>query len=54
MAAGTVVWVIDPELQRVEVYVSGQPPKALNVDEMLDGGAALPGFSLPLSVIFAE
>jgi Uma2 family endonuclease len=53
-AAGTLVWVIDPARQRVEVYQSGQPPKILTGDETLGGGDVLPGFTLSVSSIFAE
>jgi Uma2 family endonuclease len=48
LAAGTVVWVVRPHAQRVEVYVPGQPVRILGIDDRLDGGAVLPGFSLPV------
>jgi Uma2 family endonuclease len=53
-AAGALVWVIDPDRQRVEVYQSGKPPKILTGDDTLDGGDVLPRFALTVSSIFAE
>lgn len=54
LAAGTLVWVIDPDKQRVEVYLSGQPAKILGINDTLDGAHVLPGFSLSVGSIFAE
>ena len=54
LRAGTVVWVIDPDLKRVEVYAPDQAPKPLGMKDTLDGGAVLPGFKLPVSDIFPE
>lgn len=52
LAAGTVVWVVYPATQTVEVYAPGQPGRTLTIKDTLDGGAILPGFSLPVSAIF--
>lgn len=54
LAAGTVVWVVDPEKQVVEVHAPGQPVQVLDADGTLDGGAVLPGFTLKVSEIFPE
>jgi Uma2 family endonuclease len=54
LAAGTVVWLVLPETKMVEVYAPGQPVRLLRVDDTLDGGAVLPGFTLPLKDIFAD
>jgi Uma2 family endonuclease len=54
LLAGTVLWVVDPDLKRVEVYVPGQTPKTLGIDDVLDGGNVLPGFSLAVRDIFPE
>lgn len=54
LAAGTVVWLIDPEMQQVEVYVSGQPARVFGINDTLEGGDVLPGFTLAVSRIFAE
>lgn len=52
LAAGTTVWVVDPEEKTVEVYVPGQPVKVFDENATLDGGDVLPGFSLPVKKIF--
>lgn len=54
LAAGTVVWLVLPEVKEIEIFVPGQARRVVRMDETLDGGDVLPGFSLPLSVIFAE
>ncbi len=50
--AGTTVWVLYPDTQEIEVFVPGQPSKSLHIGDTLDGGALLPGFSVPLAEIF--
>lgn len=52
LAAGTVAWAVFPLAQRIEVYVPGQPVRILNINDTLDGGAVLPGFTLPVREIF--
>jgi Uma2 family endonuclease len=54
LAAGTVAWVVDVDRQRVEVYQPGQVPVILNLNETLEGGAVLPGFTLALHDLFAD
>ncbi len=54
MAAGTLLWVVYPENKDVEVYTPGQPMKRVGLNGVLDGGAVLPGFTLPVKVIFGE
>jgi Uma2 family endonuclease len=54
IAVGTVVWVIDPDRQRVEVYRPGQAVTVLGAGATLDGGDALPGFTLALADLFAD
>ena len=53
LAAGTVVWVVDPG-KRVEVHRSGQPVQILGINDTLDGGALLPGFELSVAQILAK
>lgn len=53
LAVGTIVWVVYPAARRVEVYAPGQPVKIFRENDTLDGGAALPGFTLAVSRIFA-
>lgn len=54
LRAGTVVWVVDPETKRVTVYTPDAAPRAYSLEETLDGGAVLPGFTLPVKQIFGE
>lgn len=52
IAAGTIVWVVDPELQTIEVYTPGQKTITLNTEDTLTGGDTLPGFELAVKDIF--
>lgn len=54
LSVGVVVWVVDPEDKYVEIYVPGQAAKVLGEKDTLDGGAVLPGFTLPVKDIFPE
>lgn len=52
--AGTsLVWQVNPEKKSVEVFTSPTRSKVLSIGDTLDGGSLLPGFTLPLSVLFA-
>jgi Uma2 family endonuclease len=53
-AAGTVVWLIDYRTESITVFVPGQEQRTLNLDDVLDGGELLPGFSVPVREIFAD
>jgi Uma2 family endonuclease len=54
-AAGvTAVWLVYPKTREVAVYSSATEFVMLSGDEALDGGTLLPGFSVPISQIFAE
>jgi Uma2 family endonuclease len=54
-AAGVqLVWEIDPERRTVAVYTSPTQATTLGPADTLDGGAVLPGFALPVQVLFAE
>ena len=48
-----LVWIIDHRNRTVEVYTEPETPAVLTESEMLDGGTVLPGFTLPLSELFA-
>lgn len=48
-----LVWWVDPKARTVTVHRLGQAPEVLDEAMMLDGGAVLPGFSLPVERIFA-
>lgn len=52
LAAGTVVWVFDPETKRAEVHAPGQPVQVIPPGGTLDGGTVLPGFKLALADVF--
>lgn len=54
LSAGTVVWLADPDVPRIEVYVPGQPVKILGMDDVLDGGEVLPGFSVAVRDLFED
>ena len=53
VAAGTLVWLVRPEIQVVEVYTPGRPVQRLGSDAMLSGGAVLPEFELPVHDVFS-
>ncbi|MBI5668198.1 MAG: Uma2 family endonuclease [Chloroflexi bacterium] len=52
LAAGTTVRIVYPETKQVQVYAPGQPPKILGINDTLDGGDVLPGFTLAVKDIF--
>lgn len=47
------VWLVYPKTQSVEVYTSPTKSRRLHLDQTLDGGKVLPGFTLPLKKLFA-
>ncbi len=47
-----VVWVLYPATTTVEIYRPGMSPTVLTEDDILDGGALLPGFSVPVWQLF--
>jgi Uma2 family endonuclease len=49
-----LVWYVDPRKQTVRVYTSPDESKLVRGKQILDGGAVLPGFSLPLAELFKE
>jgi Uma2 family endonuclease len=52
MAVGTTVWVVDPDPKSVEIYTPGQIAKTVGINDTLEGGDLLPGFSLSVKDIF--
>ncbi|AGA31555.1 Uma2 family endonuclease [Singulisphaera acidiphila] len=48
------VWVVYPKARAVYVYESPNEVKILRVDNTLDGAPLLPGFHLPLALLFEE
>ena len=49
-----LVWVLNPEEETVLVYHSPQPDRLLKAADSVDGEDVIPGFSMPLSELFAE
>ena len=49
-----LVWMVDPDDRTVAVYTAPDAPVVLNESQTLDGGIALPGFTLAVRDIFAE
>lgn len=46
--AGILYWELYPKSRSVDVYAPGEPMRTVGIDGVLDGGAVLPGFMLPL------
>ncbi len=55
LAAGTpMVWLVDPEARRLELHQPDAAPQMLACDDVIDGGATLPGFRAAASDFFPE
>lgn len=53
LAAGSAqVWVVDVKKETLSVHTRDATPRTYRRDDTLDGGDALPGFSLPIARIF--
>lgn len=52
--AGTTLWVVNPPQKTVEVYTPGGKPRVLTINDTLDGGTVLPGFTLAVKDVFPE
>lgn len=52
LAAGTTVWLIDPERREAEIFAPGQSVRIVPRDGALEGGEILPGFTLMLAELF--
>jgi Uma2 family endonuclease len=52
LAAGTMVWAVYPDEREISVYMPGKPVRTLTIDDTLDGGAVLPGFSVAIKDLF--
>ena len=53
-AGVTRVWVVYPEQAEVYIYSTPQQIQVLGVGQELDGGDLLPGFRLPVAVLFED
>ena len=47
-----LAWLVQPRRSRAFVFRPGQPPRALELGDVLPGDDVLPGFSLPLEELF--
>lgn len=54
LAAGTVLWLGNPDKQMLDVLTPGKPAMRLRVEDTLYGGEVLPGFEMPLTRIFGS
>ncbi len=54
LAEGITVWIADENPERIEVYTPGQAVKIYGIDDTLEGGAVLPGFSVLVRDIFLQ
>lgn len=54
LRAGAVVWIVDPDKKVVQVLTPEAAPRLLTLNDTLDGGTLLPGFTLPVKDIFPE
>ena len=53
LAAGTrMVWVVDPERRQVTTYRALLAPRILREDDVLEGEAVVPGFSVAVAELF--
>ena len=54
-AAGVrLVWMVDPRRRTARVHATVDQSVLIKEGQSLDGGAVLPGFVLPLNVLFAN
>lgn len=54
LRAGTLVWVVNPDDKLVEVYAPDNKPITLDESDTLSGSHVLPGFEMPVKLIFEE
>ena len=49
-----MVWLVDTDARSMELRVTDASPQTLRGDDLIEGGAVLPGFRLPLSDLFPK
>jgi Uma2 family endonuclease len=55
LEAGTlIVWSVDPEREQVVIYRADGRVTVLGVRDTLLGDTVLPGFAMPLALLFAD
>ncbi len=52
--AGILLWEVYYKVKKVDVYAPRQPPRTVGIDDTLDGGDVLPGFTLAARELFGE
>jgi Uma2 family endonuclease len=52
LEAGSVVWIVDPDLRNVTVYRPGEEAQLFNARQELMGDPYLPGFRVPVARLF--
>lgn len=50
----SLAWVINPDEQSALIYRQPQPDRLLKISDNLEGEKIIPGFTMPLSNLFAE
>lgn len=51
LSVGTIVWIVRPEAEYIEVHRPGQPVHIFRKGEKIDGGTLLPGFQLEVTSV---
>lgn len=55
MSSGVrLLWVVDPEDERITVWEPGNPPQDLAAPAILSAAPVLPAFELDLAALFAH
>ncbi|MDZ4670002.1 MAG: Uma2 family endonuclease [Phototrophicales bacterium] len=54
LIAGTIVWIIDPETQTIEVYSPNQIPRTYGMGESFLVGELLPNIQIKVDAIFVR
>lgn len=49
-----LVWFIDPQARTGSIYTAPDQARTIGENESLEGGEVLPGYTLPLSQVFAH
>jgi Uma2 family endonuclease len=52
LAAGTVVWLVDPDAQTLSAYAPASPARTYGIGDTFTGEGVLAGFTLALDEIF--
>ncbi len=49
-----MVWLVDPETRSLELHQADAAPQTLSGDEVIEGGATLPGFRAAVNKLFPD